>query len=258
MITEALLEDRRETEAATQLNRMKKLREFISYSKETDDISEIINLTAAAVIDDPAFDMVRISTFDLEASFLDSKTLLMSQKMSPRVPGNGHQILSLMPLHLTIQEDRKTMIVDQSDRKNRMEEIEINQSLAPEITNLILHPIVVNDRVTAVVSAGNSKSIPVGSHETEYVKALSTILAMHFRYENIRNILTAKDSVTSSIVQSTDLTNSGEDMNDALSRIIGSVERLKDKEINEGDHEQLLKKISSAARSINEYVTETN
>ncbi len=258
MITYALLEDQKETESTAQLIRMKKLREFINCSKETDDLSEIINLSAAAVIDDPSFDIVRISTFDKKSRFLDSVALLMSQKMNPRVPTNGHQILSLMPSHAKMQEKRETIIVDQNNQETSLESIEMNQSLALEITNAILQPVIVNDRVTAVVAAGNSRSLTVSNHESEFIKALSAVLAMHFRFDNIRNVLTAKDSSVSSVNQTTYDTHNREQLNDALSGIIGSIDQLDDKEMNEHDRQQLLKKISTSAGSLNDYVTEAD
>ncbi len=209
---------------------------------------EVLQEAARLISEETGADIVRISIADDEHAFLESRALVSTRPLTGMVPGYGQSIVSLMPVHERVLQDRVTTRVGRGHADAMLSEIETKQSFAEGITNALIVPITVGNKAVGVVAVGAGED-NAGGLESEatgsFIEAIAGLLAASLR-TSVRPNGVATDSDTASDARELELRNR---LKSPLTGIIGSVEYLKSRSL-ESDDEQIKKYVSILDRSV--------
>ena len=257
---ELVVSDRYQRNLSAGRGRSAALRDTTINLSQTHGIHEMLQKAATAIFDELHPVMVRVSTFDAEGTFLTSRTMLRKHESDNITPAEGHMILSLMPWHRIVREKGRTVTIDQADTEKGMTEIEIAQAFMPGLSQALLVPIKVSDRVVAVISLADSRpadEMESLEGEREFVEAVAAALSVSILLDYRREAAVLHRD-TPSRLTATDVPD-GElrgQMKSALTGIFGSVELIKTSDRPERNLEHYLSIIDRSARRISDYFAE--
>ena len=261
VMAELVVSDRYRRSLSAGRGRSAVLRDVTIRLSHTHGIDEMLQKAATAVFDELHPAMVRVATFDAEGTFLTSRTMLRKHESDSITPADGHMILSLMPWHRIVRERGTTVTIDQADTEKQMTEMEAAQAFMPGLSQALLVPIKVSDRVVAVMSLADSR--PADETESlenarEFVEAMAAALSVSMLLDYRREAAAVHRNTPPRFTVSD--APEGEmrgQMKSALTGIFGSVELIKSSGRPERNLDHYLSIIDRSARRINDYFAET-
>lgn len=101
--------------------------------------------------------MVRISTYDTQTSFLNSRALSRTGEIAVHTPRDGRMTLALMPYHRLVRESGRLMLINQDATQRKVAPAEARQMYGPSLKSALLVPVVINEVVVGVISLADDR-----------------------------------------------------------------------------------------------------
>lgn len=238
------------------------LDKFTKSILQSNEIQSMFNMAATVIARELKPALTRISTYDKQNSFLNSRALLINTPAGRVTPESGSMILSLMSYHRMIKDKSRTMLINQEETELKMSEAEQKQFFGDNLKSALLVPIMANDSVFGVISLGEQREwsrYHFNSDDIKFVQSISTLLSIAITVLMKQSKVTANKSIAENNMiekeSSRVAQNQRSRIRSSLTGILGSVEILKSKSNPTEDNiKRCLSIIDKSAQKINDYI----
>ncbi len=215
--------------------------------------------TIKKVLDCP---IIRVSTIDAEAKFLNSQVLVNECKSEVKTPENGHLILSLLRWHKAAQEIGHTVSVNCDAGEKGMADIELMQVFAAGVKRAVIVPIKYSDKILGLFSLADDKVIAASSLTEANLRFVETIAALTAvaidAFARSKSVLSEfATAARGEIIEHGQRRGMRLQLRSSLTSIIGSLEMIRSGDTSdETKRAKFLTIIDKSARKMNELLTE--
>ncbi|MDH4156621.1 MAG: hypothetical protein OEW00_05035 [candidate division Zixibacteria bacterium] len=225
------------------------------------DAGEVLDRAAAMLSEELKTTIVRISTFDPDAFFLNSRSLALQRPLQKMTPADGHMILSLMPYHSLVRDTARLMMVNQENSDNKVGEAEATQCFCKELKSALLVPVKAGETVLGVISLADIRCWERYHYQQAHVLLVSAVASVLARVLTLpapaerykRDIKVGLQSLEGARYLPPEARSR---INSSLSGILGSVEMIRAQPASETAVSRYLAIIDKSARNIGECFTE--
>ena len=225
------------------------------------DTEEILDRAAAMLSDELKTTMVRISTFDPQGTFLNSRSLVLQQPLEKTTPVDGHMVLSLMPYHCLVRDTARLMMINQENSDSKVGEAEAAQCFCEELKSALLVPVKAGETVLGVISLADIRSWERYHYQQAHVLLVSAVASVLARVLALptpavrlkRDIGAGLQSLEGARYLPPEARSR---INSSLSGILGSVEMMRAQPASDMAVSRYLAIIDKSARNIGECFTE--
>jgi signal transduction histidine kinase len=191
---------------------------------------------------------------------MSSRAIAHDPSTAPSTPGDGHMVMSLMPLHHMTRDSGRILMVNQSDAEHHMTPAEAGQAFFPEVQSAMLVPVMLGQQVLAVIGIADSRHEDRRSFRRPDVllaRSISAILALAIQAglgRKVTGSTVENRGFASPTIKASQLRGR---VRSSLSGILGSVEMIKSQhKSSDPALEKYLSIIDKSAQRINDCFTE--
>ena len=255
--------------AAEEINRESRVRvergrdsinRYLDRIASGDSIHSLFEAATATLSSELKNSIVRLSTYDSDGVFLQSRALSELQAPTAGTPSDGFQVLSLMPYHRLVYDSGRMFMIDQKHSESRISEAEAGQAFSAELKTALLMPVMVKEKVVAIISLGELRRgdrFGFSGQDIQLVTAMasavSLAISMSLKTEPADTVSKSSDSLSSTDGSSNAIRSH---VRSSLTGIMGSVEMMRSN-VESGRPEELdryLSIIDRSAQKIGEYM----
>lgn len=219
------------------------------------DIENISLMTAQILFRNLKSSMVRISFYEENGSFLTSNALCRRQTDKHVTPPKGHMILSLMPRHRQVRDDKETVLIDQGQPHRITDEIEISQAFMTGVRQAVLVPVLSGKNVKGVIGvAASGDSDSLTEEQIAWVEQVAMIMS-----SALVNLEQRVSQEIPAAMYSKNVTGEPElrgRVRSAITGILGTVELIKARGKPDESLNRQLELIDKSARGLNRFVAD--
>ncbi|MCK4462676.1 MAG: GAF domain-containing protein, partial [candidate division Zixibacteria bacterium] len=260
IIRDLVLDDTYRRASAESERKFSLINDILAEVGETSDLRVMFQRAADTVLTELQCTMVRIATFDHDDAFLSSRAVAHDPSTAPPTPGDGHMVMSLMPLHRRVRDSGRILMVDGADAEHHLTPAEAGQAFFPEVQSAMLVPVMLGQQVLAVIGIADSHQGGRRSYrrlDILLVRSTAAILALAIQASLGRKLtgsIVENRGLDSPTMRTSQLRGR---IRSSLSGILGSVEMIKSQHKPSGPAlEKYLSIIDKSAQRINDCITE--
>jgi transcriptional regulator with GAF, ATPase, and Fis domain len=204
--------------------RQQLMRAFIRDSYRELSAQEIFEDVARVVARGVEGDIVRVSTFDRQHRFLNSRALSCKIDKTNLPPSRAPLLLELLPVHARLKDGRRTVVLALSDNQSLMDETEMIHMFGQAVSSVVLVPITHEDRIVGVISVARIKANeypPFNETDTTFIELAASTASLAIRQASLDKKLLKSQARPK---ETTDIRTR---VKSSLSGIVGSVEMIR-------------------------------
>jgi len=255
-----ILDDTRRGAAREWERRITLINDLMAQAGETADLQSLFQRVTDVLAVELRCTVVRVSTCSHDDAFMKSRAVTHDPSVKPATPGDGHLVMSLMPLHRRVRDSGRVLITNQEDDHQRITPPEAGQAFSAEVQSAVLVPVMLEQRVLAVIGVADAR--PWAQHryrrlDVLFIRLLAAMLALAIRNGLGRRTVGAisdSDRAASPTPEPSQLRGR---IKSSLSGIMGSVEMIKSRgRADDPALEKYLSIIDKSAKRINDCFAE--
>ncbi len=239
--------------------RMEHITTFLAECARTTKLQDLFDRAAKLLMKELRTTLVRISTYEYDGSFLQSRALTTIRPMEKLTPPDGHMILSLMPYHTLVRETGRVMMINQEKTDKKIPEAEARQIGCDGLKSALLVPVTVQGQVLAVISLTEKRRwsrYQYTPSDVLFVRSIASGLALAIQLalgKKKKISLRHEEDIVPSPVPADPMIRGR--IKSSLSSIIGSMEIIKSHTLQtERNLDQYFSIIDRSVKKIHDYV----
>lgn len=227
------------------------LRDAYSQLSSQEILEDLVRVASIGVEND----VVRVSTFDRQRRFLNSRALAFKTSGERIPPERASLILDLLPVHKMLLDGRRIIVQSTQQGELAMSREEMSHMFGEPVSSAALVPIAHEGDVVGVISVGRSESSPVSvfdEFDTSYLEMIAATASLAIRQASLdRNVRRSRLNPPPKPEMRSQIKSS-------LSGIVGSVEMIRSRGNGQDDvTNKYLEIIDRSARRLGETVEHT-
>jgi len=155
LITALLLPDLLQEARRREGSRIERLSEVLRAIDFQESRQSVLSALAGLLTEEYNADILRLSLTDESGMFLESQVLVTAESRRCSVPADGRIILSLAPVHERVLMTGLPVVISRQEMSERLSDIEISQTLAEGVRQMVIIPIVKDERNIGVMTMGS-------------------------------------------------------------------------------------------------------
>lgn len=248
-LTAILAGERHTVRMTTERRRSTLVSDLFTQFARHGDLDRQLDRAAAMITHELDVDLARISIFDEDGSFLNSRASVSSGASKFLTPVDAHMVVSLMPAHRRVKTTGRSVVIDQNNPEQQMEAAEARQAFNDEIQTTLLVPLVIGRNVVGVLGLADtrdSSQFEFSEDAVRFAAGVANSLSIAIQFSQGQG---QSRSAVERIFADSELRRQ---LISPLSGIIGSTEKLRNADNMDSNADRYLEIIDKSAQRINE------